>query len=89
LIYIYAVRFAGGKGHSHITRVRWKNPDNGKSGELAQQGMVDWIANKGGSAYVCGGGHLARVGIVRADPPYIRTYADGVWSDNLLKLNTF
>jgi hypothetical protein len=92
VIYIYEVHMSpGGKGNQHIAAVRWKNPDSGKSGESKQHVMVDWIANQNGSAYVCGkGGHLARVGVVRkADPPYIRTYADGVWSDNLLALNRY
>lgn len=88
MVYIYKVRMAaGGDKHSHITSVKWKNPDSGKSGESTQKTMVEWISKKNGSAYVCGGNaHIARVGVVNADPPYIRTYADGNWSDNLLAL---
>ena len=49
--------------------------------------MVEWISKKNGSAYVCGDhAHIAKVGVVKADPPYIRTFADGVWNDNLLAL---
>ena len=33
MIYIYMVRMAGASKHSHITAVKWKNPDSGKSGE--------------------------------------------------------
>ena len=29
------------------------------------------------------------VGVVDANPPYIRTHADGVWTDNLLALPRF
>jgi hypothetical protein len=89
MVYIYEVRMTpSGSSHRHISSVRWKNPDNGKSGESTRQTMVDWITKKNGSAYVCGGnGHMARVGVVKkADPPYIRSYADGEWSDNLLAL---
>ena len=88
MIYVYAVHMAGaGTHHEHIAAVRWKNPDNGKSGELTRDQMVSWIADKNGSAYVCGGNaHMARVGVVKSNPPHIRTYADGAWSDNLLAI---
>lgn len=88
MVYIYMVKLAsGGSKHSHITAVKWKNPDSGKSGESTRQTMVDWISKKNGSAYVCGDhAHIAKVGVVKGDPPYIRTYADGAWSDNLLAL---
>ena len=51
--------------------------------------MVDWIKNKGGQAYVTNGNLQVAVGVVEATPPYIRTHADGVWTDNLLALPTF
>lgn len=88
MVYIYEVHMtAGGTTHRHIAKVKWKNPDSGKSGESTQEAMVDWISKKKGSAYVCGdAAHIARVGIVKAESPYIRTYADGAWSDNLLAL---
>jgi hypothetical protein len=47
--------------------------------------MVDWI-DQGGEAWVTDGRRSVRIRVVRAHPPYIRTYADGVWSDNLLAL---
>jgi hypothetical protein len=31
-------------------------------------------------------GHDVNVGVVNATPPYIKTYADEVWTDNLLAL---
>ena len=89
MIYIYSVRLSGGNLHQHITDVRWKNPDSGASGEASRAEMVRWIRNEGGKAYVCGGGHLASVGVVNAEPPYIRSHADGVWNDNLLALPRF
>jgi hypothetical protein len=89
MVYIYAVRLDRADHHEHITSVRWKNPDSGASGQSSKAEMVNWITNKKGAAYVCGNGHLARVGVVNADPPYIRTHADGVWTDNLLALPRF
>lgn len=41
--------------------------------------MVTWIE----------GGNTVRVGVVNATPKYIRTYADGTWTDNLLALPRF
>jgi hypothetical protein len=49
--------------------------------------MVAWLRKPTSRAYVCGGaGHMARIGVVNVDPPYIRTYADGDWTDNLVAL---
>jgi hypothetical protein len=91
MIYIFAVHMTGaGTGHEHIAAVKWKNPDDGNSGESNRATMVNWIANQNGKAYVCGdSAHIARVGVINASPPYIRTYADGAWSDNLLALSRY
>jgi hypothetical protein len=88
VVYIYEVHMSGaGTKHEHIGSVRWKNPDSGQAGQSTREKMVEWISANSGSAYVCGGNaHIARVEVVNADPPYIRTYADGVWTDNLLAL---
>lgn len=76
----------GGTGHEHIASVRWRNPGTGATGENTRAGMVEWI-DQGGEARVrdSRGGDVV-VGVVRATPPYIRTYADGVYTDNLLYL---
>ena len=90
MIHIYAVRLSGGTQHQHITRLRWKNPDTDKPGENSRAEVIDWLrADADNRAYVCGGGHLARVLIVNAHPPYLRSHADGVWTDNLLALPRF
>jgi hypothetical protein len=89
MIYIYAVKLSGGASHEHIAAVRWKNPDTGKTGQNGRTEMVGWIRDEDGKAYVCGNSHLARVGVVDATVPYLRTHADGVWSDNLLALPRF
>lgn len=41
---------------------------------------------RGDSAYVRHGAKDVRVGVVKGDPPYLRTYADQTWNDNLLAL---
>jgi hypothetical protein len=87
MIYITAVHMSGGAGHEHIGAVRWRNPTTGNTGENTRAEMVDWIKNKGGDARVRDdAGNDVRVGVVNATPPYLRTFADGVWTDNLLAL---
>lgn len=49
--------------------------------------MIDFI-DKGNAVYVHGSPD-AQVGVVRATPPYLRTYADGNWTNNLLSLPHF
>lgn len=89
MISIFAVRLSGGSKHEHIASVRWRNPDTDATGETSREEMVRWI-RAGGSAYVCGKeGWFARIGVVDANPPYIQTYADGSWTDNLLSLGRF
>jgi Protein of unknown function (DUF3892) len=88
-IYVTAIRLAGGAGHEHIAWVRWQDVDNPtETGERSRAEMVDWI-EEGGEAYVRGGGRTVRVGVVHDDPPYIRTRADEMWTDNLLALPQF
>lgn len=91
MVYIEAVRMSTyGSGSEHITDVRWRDPADQKTGESSREIMVDWIKNKNGEARVRdAAGHEARVGVVEASPPYLRTYADGDWNDNLLALPRF
>lgn len=87
MVYITAVHMSVGRGHEHIASVRWKNPTDQKTGESTRSTMVDWIQNKGGDARVKDkADHDVQVGVVKVRPPYIRTYADRVWTDNLLAL---
>ncbi len=89
-VYITARHMTGGTQHEHIARVRWHEAtDASKTGENSRQEMVDWIKDKKGDAYVHSGDGRVDVGVVEASPPYLRTYANGVWTDNLLSLPTF
>jgi hypothetical protein len=89
VVYITAIHMEGGDRHEHIARVRWTNPVNGQAGENSRAEMVDWIGNQSGDAYVTDGLRQIRVRVVNASPPYIQTYADGIWTNNLLALPTF
>ena len=48
--------------------------------------MVDWIDNKAGVAKVQSNTGDVMVGTVDGTPKYLRTYANGKWTDNLLAL---
>lgn len=91
MVYVTHIHLSGyGAGHEHITDVMWRNASTGATGQSSRARMVDWIKNQGGDARVRdGAGHDVRVGVVEAQPPYLRTYADGVWTDNLLALPRF
>ncbi|HZL04955.1 MAG TPA: DUF3892 domain-containing protein [Coriobacteriia bacterium] len=71
--------------HEHISEVRWSQPGSG--GECSRAAMVEFI-DKGEAVFVHGAPD-AQVGVVHADPPYLRTYADRVWTNNLLSLPRF
>lgn len=88
-VYITHRRMAGGAGHEHIASVRWRDTVNASNtGESTRADMVVWIQT-GHKAYVASNPSAVPVGVVEAQPPYLRTYANGVWTDNLLSLPTF
>lgn len=86
MVYITAIHLVGGQGHEHIASVRWRNPADQQTGQNSRAEMVDWIDNKNGDARVTDGRTEVRVGVIHAQPPYLRTHADGKWTDNLLAL---
>lgn len=77
-----------GSGHEHIASVRWENPDTNATGQSTREDMVEFI-NGDGQAWVADGQGSVQVGVVDANPPYLRTYADGRYTDNLLSLPRF
>lgn len=91
-IRITHIRLSGGvRDHKHITHVRWVNrEDSTKTGDATVATIVEWI-DKGGKAYSGTGANAVPVGVVReaGQTPYLRTYADGKWNNNLLSLDTF
>lgn len=85
--YITGIRMSppSANDHEHIAEVRWQQPGN--SGESSRAEMVSFI-DKGNEVYVHGSPD-AQVGVVDGNPRYLRTYADGLWSNNLLSLPRF
>ncbi|WP_019896685.1 DUF3892 domain-containing protein [Methylotenera mobilis] len=74
------------RNHEHITHVG--NPATGWRWSVKD--VVSSIDAKTNTFYVLDAktGKRSDVGVVRPEnhAPYIRTYADGVWDDNLLSL---
>ena len=86
MLYIIAIHLEGSEMHEHITQVKWKNETDSKI--CTREAMIEWI-NKGNRAYVSDGVNVVDVLVVNANPPYLRTYADGRWTNNLLALPRF
>jgi len=88
-IRITAVRMSGGANHEHIVRLWWTNPADSSAGDSSRSEIVSWIENKNGKAYVEDDQrNRVDVGVVKPayGDKYLRTYADGKWTDNLLAL---
>jgi hypothetical protein len=86
MIYITHIRLAGGTRHEHITHLAWK--EGTKTGESTRAELVQWV-NGGGDARVQSTPKDVKVEVVNATPPYLRTVANGTYTDNLLYLPRF
>ena len=77
--------------HENITDFRWVGYEDGKTGDSSKAILVDWIDGQGGKAYVESSRTKVAVGVVKPQgrKPYLRTYANGSWTDNLLSLPRF
>ena len=86
-IQITAIRLSGGTTHEHIERLWWTTASGG--GDNSRAEIVAWIENNIAQAYVLDAGNRrADVGVVvpARGEKYLRTHADGIWTDNLLAL---
>lgn len=82
---------AGGSRHEHITDIRWVEDGKATPQSSSRAEMVKFVEGKG-KAYVRDArGDVAylRVRTSSAGNKYVQTYADGIWSDNLLALPRF
>jgi hypothetical protein len=84
MVILTHVRFSGGETHAHISDIRWFDPEDGDVKSSTQREILDWIRHKGGVARVTDGARLIDVRVFDSTPPYIRTWADGDWADDLL-----
>lgn len=76
-------------GHEHISDVRWHEAGSTKTEESSALTIINWIKGKNGNAQVKDGIGSVQVGVVDANPPYLRTHKDGRFTDNLLSLPRF
>ncbi len=66
------------EGITHLGGANWR---------WTRQQVIDSINNGTNTFYTLVGGRRANVGVISGPAgPYVRTYADGVWNDNLLAL---
>ena len=75
--------------HHAIQRLGWTNEANGETGNNSRLEIYDWLKTKNGTAYVKDrAGNKAYVGTREHSngTKYLQTYADKVWTDNLLPL---
>lgn len=75
--------------HNAIERVGWIEDGTGKTANSTRLEMYDWIKFQKGVAYVVDSkGNKAYVGTRENErgTKYLQTYADQVWTDNLLAL---
>jgi hypothetical protein len=75
--------------HHAISHLTWINEGSGKTGKNTRVEIYDWIKNQDGKAYVQDSkGNKAFVGTREHSngTKYLQTYADQVWTDNLLAL---
>lgn len=73
MVQILFVRVAAPGTHdSHVTDVRWYNPQTGAMGTTNIASMVDFLKEAKGKAYVCNGSAVADIGWVDGDRPYIQ-----------------
>jgi hypothetical protein len=75
--------------HHAIENLGWTNDQSGQTGNSTRIQMYEWIKNHQGVAYVADAwGNKAFVGTRENSrgTKYVQTYADKVWTDNLLAL---
>lgn len=91
-IRITCIRKAGGHHldpHVAISELGWVNDDTGQSGSSTREQVYDWLKNRNGVACVadCNG---KKAFVYPKENAYgtrfVQTYADNVWTDNLLAL---
>jgi ribosomal protein S8E len=88
-IRITHIHLVGGTAHQHINNLKWVNVTTAKTGESTRAAIVDWLEkDTNNRAQVGTGTDAVRVHVVRPSSgvPYLQTYADGKWTNNLLAL---
>lgn len=87
-VFFTAVSPQDADDHEAIEALWWLDTSNGTSASFSKATAVAWL-NKGNQAWVADKDGKVEVRVVDGDPPYVRTYADGRHTDNLLALPRF
>ena len=90
MYFLTAIHTEGGETEAHVTNFRWLNSTSGVAGTSSTANMVAWL-EKGNSLFVGGPDGKVSVGVVRpaAGTPYLRSFANKQWTDNLKALPRF
>jgi hypothetical protein len=77
------------KTEATIVRYKWVEDGTGKVDDSDKPTMVDWIDNKNGKAFVGSGAQRVNVGVWHpsSGQPWLQTYADNHWTNNLTSLD--
>lgn len=76
------------KTEQTISHYKWREIGSTNTGSSDKRTLVAWIED-GNKAYVGSGSNRVDVLVVNASPKYLRTYADGRWTNNLTSLPEF
>lgn len=88
-IRVTAIRLYSGSTHEHISRLWWVNPSTGAVGNNTRAEVVAYIDDDNGKVFVEDPrGMRVDVSVVKPKygAKYLRTSADGMWTNNLLSL---
>jgi hypothetical protein len=75
--------------HHAIQNLGWRNEETGKTGKSTRLEMYDFLKNEDGKAYVKDSAGDKAFVYPRENShgtKFVQTYADGIWTDNLLAL---
>jgi len=77
--------------HEHITHIGGSDGGSGSPWKITREEAIQYIDSRTHSFYVMDPNtrKRAEVGVIRPSDgraPFLRTYADGTWTDNLLSL---
>lgn len=86
MVQITAIHMVGSEHHQHIAEMKWVDPSDNGIGASSREAMVKFVREHPNAAYVDGPTQRAYLRVREADPPYVQTYADNTWTDNLLAL---
>jgi len=86
MVQITSVHMVGTDHHQHINEMKWINTSTGATGASSREAMVNFVKSSPNQAFVQGPTAQAFLRVREATPPYVQTYADNTWTDNLLAL---